>query len=683
MRRYAAWPAPVPDLTLLHAIYLSQAGMAAVLAGLLAWFNHLYRHTYLRYWTESWAALGLHLIGASAGLWLSLHAPDQTGLRLLVATVSQASGQLQLGLLLVGAAELRRGDRVPTNRVGAVLAAFAMLGVTTALVHASLPAASELRQFLRAGVRGSVAAAAFAIAAGWVARSQVWPRGAGGRIVAFGFGGYALDQFQYFVGSLASLAGGPELAYLAYLSFVDLVFQAIIGFGMVVGLLEQERARAVVAAEEVERLSYHDASTGLPNRRMLVDFFSHAIARARRTGERLAVAHINVDQFRTVSEAWSPAMGDVILRGIGDRMRVLLREADLVAHLGADSFGVLLGGYSRDAELVAVAERLAQRIRQPFVIHGREIQLTPSIGIACYPQHGTDAAALLRAAGAALYRAKESGRNSTVFYEPVMDERARERALLERGLRRAIGGDELMLYYQPIVEMRTGRIVRFEALLRWRHPERGLMMPTEFLPVIDAIGLSDAVDQWVLRSACTDARLWRERLGGGPRVAVNLSAYPVQDQTLVNRIETVLGDTGLPASALEIEVTESAAMQHAEGTLATLRGLRRLGVHVAIDDFGTGYSSLSYLRTFPIDAIKVDRAFVRDLGQDENARTLIAGIIALARSLELDVVAEGVETETQRAILSAEGCGYLQGFLVGAPMPASALMELVDSGMAA
>lgn len=669
----------MPDYSVLYAIYLSQAGMAAALAALLAWFSRIYRHGYLRAWTESWAALCVHLVAAACGLWVALHAPGQTGLRLVLSIVSQVSGMLQLGLLVIGAWELRRGEPIPARRLQALLVGLTVVGSVISLWQGSLPAAAPERQFLRTGVRGALAAVSFTLAAWWVVRSQVWPKGAGRRIVAFGFGGYALDQLQYLAGSVAPLVGMRELGYLAYLSYVDLVFEALIGFGMVVGLLEQERARAVVAAEEVERLSYHDTTTGLPNRRMFVDFFSHAIARARRTGERLAVAHINVDQFRAVNEVLSHAMGDMVLRGIGERMRVLLREADLVAHLGGDSFAVLLGGHEHDTELLAVTERLAQRIRQPFLVQDREVQLTPSIGIACYPQHGTDPELLLRAAGAAMYRAKESGRNSTVFYQPVINERARERALLERGLRRAVGGDELQLYYQPIVELRSGRVVRFEALLRWRHPERGLMLPPDFLPVIDEIGLADAVDQWVLRSACSDARRWRERLGpGGPPVAVNLSAHPIQDQSLVRRIETVLSDTGLPASALEIEVTESAAMQHAEGTLAALTGLKRLGIHVAIDDFGTGYSSLSYLRTFPIDAIKIDRAFVRDLGEHENARTLIAGIIALARSLDLDVVAEGVETEAQRAILAAEGCGYLQGFLLGMPLPIEDCLALLE-----
>jgi diguanylate cyclase (GGDEF)-like protein len=392
----------------------------------------------------------------------------------------------------------------------------------------------------------------------------------------------------------------------------------------------------------------------------------------------VAVAHLDVDRFSVVNHAWSPAVGDAVLRGVGDRLRALIRDGDVLARLHGDSFGFLLTGLRTDEQVHAFAERVARRLGRPFALHGREIELTASIGVSWYPDHGADAETLLRHADAAMYRAKEAGRNRTLLYRPTMNTRVAERLALEQGLRRAIGSNELLLYYQPIVEVATGRIVRFEALLRWNHPERGLLPPAQFLPLAEPIGLADAVDQWVLRTACSEALRWRSLVADHPpRVSVTLTPRSFQQPDLIQRVDTVLGDTGLPASALEIEITESTAMGDAEATLAVLRQLKASGVRLAIDDYGTGSSSLSSLRTFPIDTLKIDRAFVRDLGREPTAPALIAGIVALAKSLGLEVVAEGIETEEQRAIVQAEGCQLLQGFLLGMPMPAAECAALV------
>jgi diguanylate cyclase (GGDEF)-like protein len=653
--------------------YLAQAGLAAVVAVLLLWFHKSYRRGYLLAWGAAWSAFAVHLVAAAAGLQLAV-ASAPTGARIAVSAVAQVAGFLHIAWLLVGASGFRvGGGRRPPARL--VLAAFVLLGVlvTVTLALTSGPAVT----FMRYGLRALIAAAAYGAVAWWVHVSPVWPDGAGRRIVTFGFAAYALEQLQYSAGTLAPVLGLEWPIPGMMLGPVDIVLQAVLGFGMGVGLVEQERARAVAAAEELERLNYHDSSTDMPNRRLLLEYLQHALARARRTGERLALAHLDIDRFNTVNEAWSHGTGDAVLRGIAERLRALLRDADLVAHLGGDSFAVLFAGHSSEEQLLTVTERMARRLRQPFLLHEREINLTASIGVACFPEHASEPDGLLAAADTAMARAKEMGRNRTLFFEPMMNERAREKVSMERALRRAVGGDELVLHYQPIVAVASGQVARFEALLRWRHPERGLLLPDAFLPLVDVIGLTDAVDQWVLRTACEQARRWRELPGSQARVAVNLSAAPLQDPNLVRRIETVLADTGLPATALEIEVTESAAMEHAETTLTVLRGLKRLGVRLALDDFGTGYSSLSYLRSFPIDTIKIDRAFVRDLGHQPNARTLIAGIIALARSLDLAVVAEGVESEDQRAILAEEGCSLMQGYLVGRPLPADEMPEVI------
>ncbi|MDB4950670.1 MAG: diguanylate cyclase/phosphodiesterase with sensor, partial [Gemmatimonadetes bacterium] len=512
---------------------------------------------------------------------------------------------------------------------------------------------------LRIGFRCAVLAAGFLAAAWGATAGRGWRPGIGTRVTA---AGYAL---------LAAAEVLPPLlpsAYLPPLTLLSVVLQSAVALGMAAALVEESHARTSQALAEVERLAYHDTSTNLPNRRLLVDRITLEIARVRRAGGRFAIAHLDVDRFKDVNEAWSPAVGDAVLRGVGERLRGLLRDGDVLSRLGSDSFALLFTGIATDEQVTALTDRVARRIGRPFVLHEREIELTASIGVSCFPEHGADAESLLRNADAAMTRAKEAGRNRTLFYHPAMITRTGERLALEQALRRALAGDELVLHYQPIVELDTGRVVRYEALLRWPHPTRGLLGPDQFLNLIEPMGLTEALDQWVLRTACTEALHWRcGSQARPPQVAVNLSARSLQQPDLVQRIDTVLADTGLPAAALELEITETAAMEDAESTLNTLRQLKALGVHIAIDDFGTGYSSLSYLRTFPIDTIKIDRAFVRDLGVHKNATALIAGITALARSLELSVVAEGVEDERQREILHAHGCQFVQGYLMGRP----------------
>jgi diguanylate cyclase (GGDEF)-like protein len=666
----------------LYLIYVSQALLACGLAGLLLWCHRLYRRDYLWHWGWSWVAFAVHMWGAALGLWLALRGAG-AGPRGLVTTLAFLGGQLQVAWFVLGAAELRGTPIAPRER-RRVLFAFGLLGLAVGAVYLGLPAANPARGFLRIGARALASGIAMLAAAWWIRRSPVWPAGVGRRLVGYALLLYAVQELQYVIATLPPLVGLAQLPHIAYLGYADLLVQAAIGAGTVIGLLEEERARVVAASAEIERLSYRDLSTDLPNRRSLLEQLGRAIARAHRTGERLAVAHLDIDRFGVVNEAWSQATGDAVLRVVGDRLRSLLRESDMVARLGGDSFAVLLSGHTSDEQVTTITERMAQRIGQPFVLHEREIHLTASIGVACYPEHGTDPDTLLGNADAAMYRAKEAGRSRTLFFQPTMNVRARERLGLERALRRAIGENQFVLHYQPICDLRDDRIVRFEALLRWQHPERGILAPGQFLPIAEAIGLTDAIDQWVLRTACSDAFRWRAHARGRPpQVSVNLTAHPLQSPDLVARIETVLGDTGLPASALELEITESAAMDHAESTLRALRALKRIGVRLAIDDFGTGYSSLSYLRTFPIDTLKIDRSFVSDLGVYENATTLVAGIAALGQSLGLAVVAEGVETAEQKAILTAHGCTIVQGHLLGMPQAIDRCLELLSVARAA
>ena len=651
------------------AMALAEGLLAVVLAGVLFWLRRMHEPAYLSRWSAAWVAFAALVAADASWQWISANGSADSAAAVGVLLVMLVAGQLVACLLLLGAVELRDRFVLSRRRQAVAILAFIAIGLASGVAYAMLPSASSSRVVLRIGVPALSTAMALALAAWNVARSSRWPGGPGRRLVAVGLAMWSVTEL-----ARLTVVSAPLLGAMGYARFL---LEAIVGIGMVAGILEAERQRLMAIGAELQRLSHHDNPTDLPNRRLLTEFLAVAISRAPRTDDTPAVAHLDLDQFHLVNSAWSQALGDAVLRAVGDRLRAMMREGDMLAHLTGDSFALVLLGRRPQEEKLAFLELLARRIRQPFVLHEREVHLTASIGVAFHPEHGADAETLLRAAEAAMYQAKEAGRNRTVRYEATMRTRAGERLAMERALHHAISGDEFRLHYQPIVEIDTGRIVKFEALLRWQHPERGLLGPDQFLPVIEGIGLSDALDQWVLRTACTEATRWRAAWSTqAPRVSVNLSARPLQHPDLPRRIETVLADTGFPASALELEITESAAMEDAEETLMLLRELKRSGLHLAIDDFGTGFSSLSYLRTFPIDTIKIDRAFVRDLGVQQNAVALIAGIVALGHSLGLSVVAEGVETEEQREILREQRCPLLQGFLVGRPMPAAACAEL-------
>jgi predicted signal transduction protein with EAL and GGDEF domain len=340
-----------------------------------------------------------------------------------------------------------------------------------------------------------------------------------------------------------------------------------------------------------------------------------------------------------------------------------------VARLGGDEFTLLLPGLSRAMDVTRVADKILDALRQPFRLEGRELYVSASMGISVYPLDGDDAEALVKNADSAMYRAKEQGRDNFQLYAAAMNESAVERLSLESALRKALGRRELIIHYQPLLDLRRGRVQGMEALLRWRHPERGLMSPAEFIGVAEATGLILPVSAWILRTACAQARRWHQEGHTELCVAVNLSARQFQQPELVAEVKGALEETGLPARCLELEITETNAMQNAEATVHTLRELKALGVRITIDDFGIGYSSLSYLKRLPIDSLKIDQSFVRDVTTDPDDAAIAAAVIALAHTLKLQVVAEGVETEEQMAFLESHGCDRMQGFLFSQPLP--------------
>ncbi|MDQ5849871.1 MAG: EAL domain-containing protein [Pseudomonadota bacterium] len=425
--------------------------------------------------------------------------------------------------------------------------------------------------------------------------------------------------------------------------------------------LQEARARA-------QHLADHDALTGLPNRRLLEDRLTQALALSHRNRQQTAVMFVDLDRFKTINDSLGHAVGDALLKEISQRLVKQLRTGDTICRIGGDEFVVVLPEIKRPSDVAQVAHKVIEQLSVPVTLEERELFVTSSIGIAVFPDDGRDAETLIRNADAAMYHAKELGRANYQFFTEQMNQAASRRLALESDLRRALGRDELRVHYQRIVEAKSGRVAGHEALLRWQHPERGLVPPSEFIQLAEETGLILKIGEWVLRESCR----WATFIGvdRGLQVSVNLSPRQFNDPKLPQVVANALKETGLPPRLLELEITESTAMQQTDVTLGTLRRLKQLGVSIAIDDFGTGYSSLAYLKRFPVDKLKIDRSFVVESPDDRDQGAIITAIVALARALQIKVIAEGVETETQREFLTACGCDYLQGFLTGRPVDA-------------
>ncbi len=431
-----------------------------------------------------------------------------------------------------------------------------------------------------------------------------------------------------------------------------------------------ERKRA---DEHIKSLAYHDALTGLPNRLLFNDRLSLAVAQAHRYQQKLAVLFLDLDRFKVINDSLGHALGDRLLQETASRLSTCVREGDTVARIGGDEFVLLLPGIQRPVEVARVAEKVLDALREPRVVDGHELVVTATVGISLYPDDGQDAETLVKQADTALYRAKEQGRNRYQLFTPSMNAGALERLVLENGLRRALAQGELRIHYQPLLDLASGRIDGVEALLRWQDPERGLLVPAaDFIALAEMTGLIVPIGPFVLRTACSQVRAWQKRGHPDLRVAVNLSARQLQQPDLVAQVSEALTETGLDARFLELEITEAPVAQGNEATHETLVRLKALGARISMDDFGIGNSSLSALKRLPVDALKIDRSFVRNLVSDPDDAAVASAVIALGHTLQLQVIAEGVETEEQRAFLAALKCDRIQGHLFSEPVPAEA-----------
>jgi diguanylate cyclase len=433
------------------------------------------------------------------------------------------------------------------------------------------------------------------------------------------------------------------------------------------------------AADSLSQLAFRDPLTSLPNRILLHQRLQEALSKAKRSSSLVAVLCINLNRFNAVNDSLGYATGDLLLQAVAQRLQQAMSDGNTVARLGGDEFSIVLGNISQRQNIGAEVLRLLETLDHPYELNGHSIQMQPSLGIAIYPDHGLNSDQLLHQADVAMRYAKTQKSSPYEIYNAAMDLLVTERRSLESKLQSALERDEFQLYYQPQANLITGRIIGVEALLRWRHPELGMISPAKFIPIAEETGLIVPIGEWVLRSACSQTQAWRTSTRIPIRTSINLSARQFKQHNLVGIVSQALTESGLDPDMLVLEMTETSVMEDVDATVAILRELKEMGVHISIDDFGTGYSSLSYLKRFPLDTLKIDQSFVRDVTTDDNDAAIAKAIIAMANSLQLKVIAEGVETEEQFHFLRQSGCHAMQGYLFSPPVPAREFENMLSA----
>ena len=644
------------------------------MAVLLLGFQRQYRKSYLRHWTLSWLAMAIHFVASAAGIGLGLrwHVASSHPARILISIVSAAFGYVAVAWLLFGVYELLRRRPVRIRVYWRTLAGVAAFAIVMSLLFVGPDAVSSKRYFVRVGVRALVTSIGYLVAS--IAFWQVRKRRSGVGFTMFSIALLlsALQQAYQF-GLTAGWNFFSQSSADMYMGYAGFLLQAITGMAMIACLLEDEREASELATVEMEHLAYHDALTGLPNRPLYIDRLIMALAQASRVNQKVAVFFLDLDRFKDINDSLGHSTGDGLLKAVAERIRRCVREGDTVARFGGDEFTLLIPKIDHVEDAAKIAQKILETLKIPFSVNDHELFVTTSVGISVFPNDGTDPETLVRNADTAMYRAKDQGRDNYQLYAPAMNARALERLALENMLRKALSHRELVLYYQPVADMQTKNIVGVEALIRWKHPELGMVSPAHFISVAETSGLIIPIGDWVLRTACKQTKLWQKKIDHDFTVAVNLSARQFQQPNLTEEIAEVLEETGLEAKYLELEITESNAMQNAENTIYTLRELKGLGVRISMDDFGTGYSSLNYLKRFPIDTLKLDQSFVRDITSNPSDAAIATAVIAMAHSLDLKVIGEGVEKEDQFAFLQKQKCDYIQGYLFSPPLPVEKL----------
>lgn len=434
---------------------------------------------------------------------------------------------------------------------------------------------------------------------------------------------------------------------------------------------------------QIAKMTHFDVLTGMPNRLLFLDRLGQALAVASRDNHPVGIMFMDINNFKSINDTFDHVVGDLFLKMIADRLKLGIRQSDTVSRFNGDEFTFILPGVNAKSGVVAIADKLLEVFDEPFYFEGREVFLTASVGISLYPNDGDDADVLLRNAGASRYYAKKETGNTYKFYTQNMNDRAFESLSMENSLRRALERDEFELYYQPQYEVESRDLLGFEALLRWQHPKHGMMSPVEFIPILEKTGLIIPVGLWVIRTACQQMKAWSDGGLQPLRMALNTSAVQFSKGDFIEAVAQIIDETGIDVavSVLEIEITESLIMSNVEHVIETMQGIRDLGIRLSIDDFGTGYSSLSYLKRFPIQSLKIDRSFVAELEVNTDGQAIVRAIIAMAHALNLEVIAEGVETIGQMEFLAEHDCDLVQGFMLGKPMAANAASHLLKENL--
>jgi diguanylate cyclase (GGDEF)-like protein len=667
---------PLPRLLTVVSLFV-QAGAALIIASVFIGLQRRYWRPFLRHWTRSWLALAAY--AALSGLarivlaGRTIEFPPHAA----IAVLAGVAGCLQLTYLVLGTFELTTGNSLPKEMVRRLVVAAAVVGALLPMLFWWHASHAELVYQLRVTLRRVFVAIAVLVAARAISGAPHLARAIGRRTVILAFFGIAAHQIHFLALSTDPDVRALHQLWLASLSLADVVLYFALAMGLVIWLLEEERQATMDAAAKIEKIAYHDALTGLPNRQLFLNQLGMALHRAKRTKTMVAVLFLDLDRIKVVNDSLGHAAGDLLLQTVAERIRTAVRGEDSVTRLGGDEFAVMCTDVRTTEDAEFVAERIIAALKRPISLEGQEVFVTTSLGISLFPADASQPEALLKNADAAMYRAKAQGRDAVERYVPELGAAALAQLGLESNLQRAIQHDQLLVYYQPIVDSETGRINGVEALLRWNHPERGILPPSEFIGLAEATGAIVPMGEWVLREACRQVQQWRERGQTQLRAAVNLSVRQLQQADLVARVRHVLEDTGLPADSLEIEITESIAMRSSGRAVDNLRALKAVGVRVSIDDLGTGYSSLSALRLFPIDSLKIDRSFVNGVPHNTDDSAIAAAVIALGQTLGVNVIAEGIERPEQLAFFTGHRCAEWQGFLLVSPLTSERCAELL------
>ena len=654
-----------------------QIGAALLITFLLFHFRSRFEKNYLLVWARSWAALAFFYCGLALNLYLAKEFSASHPLRILSSIGAATAGFFQVGLLAWGSYELTRQRPLKIRDSKVLMIAVGVVGVVVALLLTALPDEMRFQTFFHAGVRSLISGLAF-LGSGYALLNVRARRGSIGFTLASGaFVLYGISQLVYCGLALYWISRGLAYPYALPLAFGDVSLQLAAGMGMIIGLLEDEREAAMNAASQVEHLAYHDPLTGLPNRSLFLDRLVVALSHASRHRYKLAVLFLDLDRFKQINDSLGHSMGDELLRTASQRIKNCIRAEDTVARFAGDEFTILIHIIGRAEDAGKIGRKILDAMSMPFFLGDREVVVTSSVGIAIYPNDGLDAETLVKNADVAMYRAKQEGRDNCQFYTPAMNSKAMELLEIEAGLRKALANHELILHYQPLIDLQSGTIYGLEALLRWNHPTLGVLPPDKFISTAETSGLIIPIGNWVIREACGQAKTWQRDKSLDLLVSVNLSARQFRQPDLIDQVKAALEESRLAPRYLELEITESSAMQDVQQTIRVLNDLKSLGVRISIDDFGTGYSSLTYLKEFPVDTLKLDQSFVRDLITPTDA-AIVSGVIAMAHSMSLKVMAEGVESLGQLDFLKANACDRLQGFLFSRPLSSEAFEKFID-----